>query len=55
MVMEYVCVSVFMPTGLKGAWQWVWPIAKKCITSKWIPRLAQDLMERLAMSQRTAD
>ncbi len=28
---------------------------KMCITSKWIHRLAQDLVERLVMSQRTAD
>ncbi len=30
-------------------------LQKRCITSKWIHRLAQDLVERLVMSQRTAD
>ncbi len=40
-VKVYVCVYA---NRLKGAWQWEWPIAKKCITSKWIHRLAQDLV-----------
>lgn len=28
---------------------------KRCITSKWIHRLAQDFVERFVMSQRIAD
>ncbi len=54
-VCERRCVVVFIPTGWRGAWQWEWPLAKKAQTSKWIHRFAQDLVERLVMSQRTAD
>ncbi len=53
-----VCVKVcvcFHSIGYKGTWQWEWPIVKRHKTSKWIHRLAQDLVERLVMSQRTAD
>ncbi len=32
-----------MPMGQKGVWQWEWPIAKRCITSKWNDGLEQDL------------
>ncbi len=36
------CVFVIMPVCQKGAWQLEWPIAKRCITSNWIHRFAQD-------------
>ncbi len=49
-----VCVCVHA-IGLKGAWQWEWPTASWGIISNWIHRLAQDLVERLVMIQRTAD
>ncbi len=48
-------VCVVMPIWSKGAWQWEWPTAKRYRTFKWIHRLAQDLVERLLMSQRTTD
>ncbi len=40
-VCEKVCVCVY-DNLLKGAWQWECPIAKRCITSKWIHRFAQE-------------
>ncbi len=49
---EKVCVCVHAKIGRDS---WEWSIAKRHITSKWIHRFAQDLVERLFMSQRTAD
>ncbi len=45
---EYVKVCVCVHAT--WVWQWGWAIAKRCITSKWIHRLEQDLVERLVMS-----
>ncbi len=54
-VCMWKCGFVFIPVSLEGACQWEWPIAKRHIISKWICRLAQDLVERLVLGQRTAN
>ncbi len=50
-----VCLCSSCPLGKRGAWRWEQLTSQRCWTSKWIHRLAQDLVEGLVMRQRTAD
>lgn len=47
---DYYIFKLFGPTGWKGAWQWEWPVTKRCKTSKQIHVTRTNFVEAHTLS-----